>query len=1429
MPYCSVYEMQIETGSPAPLGARYDGSGVNFAIYSEHAERVYLCLFSSPDSLYESLCIPLKWRTGDVWHAYVHGLTPGQLYGYRVMGPFTPEEGHLFNPAKVLFDPYAKAVGRDLKWHASLYGFQYPDQYLKMDTTDSVEYAPLGQVIDTSYDWEGDEHLRIPFKDSIIYELHVKGFTKNLKTIPAELRGTYAGLASDPSIAFLKDLGVTAVELLPVHHSVAEHILDQKGLTNYWGYNTLAYFAPCSRYAATSDAVREFKDMVKRLHKAGLEVILDVVYNHTAETDHTGPTFCFRGIDNKGYYRLDPDDMTRYQDFTGCGNTLNMLNPYVLKLIMDSLRYWVSEMHVDGFRFDLASALARELFEVDRLGSFFDIIAQDPVLSQVKLIAEPWDLGEGGYMVGGFPTGWSEWNGQYRDGVRRFWNTKEATTAQFVTRIAGSSDLYRKEQRRPTASINYIVSHDGFTMADLVMYNEKHNDANPWNNTDGANDNYSNNMGVEGPTDDPEINRRRLRRHLNLLVTLFTSQGVPMLLAGDERGRSQGGNNNAYCQDNDINYLDWEFDDHAKKLVDTANKLIQIRRTNNVLRRNDFFIGDIESGLDLKDVYWLNARGEELSVEEWERPAGPVGMLLPAHFGTRPDLYESVGGNSIYVFFNPTEEPIRFRIPTVILANWDTVVRTDDLVVSEIMESGSMMELEPDSSVVLIAHPGWKKESIERQKERSAFGRLINLAGIERSFTDMTGHTTNLNGYQLLEMLEQALPEMVGNPSFLEVAETIEKEELTRLLAPMMVVQGSTNRFIKIWLPAKIRNDCTLQINSQAGEWKTEWQISADSVVEDRKIISKNDTLPEWFMHVPWPADNLLPVVLLKVAVPELPMGYYRLSLRYEDNLLAESGLAVCPERCYLPQGHRKFGVTIQLYSLRSKESEGIGDFYDLIRLGHVLFDSGYRVLGISPVHATGFSNPSNRSPYYPSSRILVNPAYISAGALPESEKAGAGPFIEQLKELNEKPDVDYEIVYTLKKNALKKVYEYVKSAGMPDGFEEFRNRRPEAQVQAVFDAADEIYGPGEAPFSLTDKTSDNYIEFCNSHASLLEFYEFAYYLAEKQFEEARYALSETGMSLYVDLAVGTSPSGTDAAGYQDLIAGSARAGAPPDQFAPQGQNWGLAVWPPYTLKKTGYQPYIEMIRANMLTDGYLRIDHAMWLFRLFWISENAQTYVNYPSQDLIALLCLESHLHRCQIIGEDLGTVPHHVREELHKRAIYSWKVLYFERQPDGDFVDPSLFPHVSITTINTHDLPTIEGYLQASDSEARLKAGLITEEQHANAVRARSDEIRHLKSSLGAMGIDTSAIPDMEPGSITLSEDQKTDRIVLMSRLLFRSRSGLVLISLGDLLGELMQPNLPGTIDEYPCWKLRHAVNIEDLNKHPVYEAVRQLIPVR
>ena len=675
--------MRVWPGSPYPQGATWDGEGVNFSIFSENADGIELCLFDHPDDEKESFTFELTERTDLIWHCYLPDARPGQLYGYRVHGPYQPERGHRFNPHKLLIDPYGKAISGTIKRSDALYGYPIGDteEDLVIDTRDSAPGMPKCVVIDPAFTWGDDRAPRVPWNRTVIYEAHVRGLTVLHPAVPDDIRGKFLALAHDPVIDHLLSLGITAIELMPVHQFVADRRLVDAGLTNYWGYNSLNFFSPHVGYATggLGEQVREFKSMVKALHRAGIEVILDVVYNHTGEGDHLGPTLSLRGVDNASFYRLDPDNPRYYMDFTGTGNSLNMVHPRAMQLIMDSLRYWVLEMHVDGFRFDLASTLARELYDVNRLGTFFDIIQQDPVLSQVKLIAEPWDVGPGGYQVGNFPVRWAEWNDKYRDCVRRFWRSDPGQVPELAYRLSGSSDLYAKGGRRTYASINFVTCHDGFTLHDLVSYERKRNDDNGEGDRDGTDANFSRNWGAEGPTDSPRIRQTRERIKRNLLATLLFSQGVPMLLAGDEMGRTQRGNNNAYGQDNEISWVDWRLSGRDRRLLDFTRDVLSIRRANPILRRRSFFTGRTLTLDGEKDLAWIRPDGQEMTDQDWaDRESHVLGMLI---HGEATDEVDERGrplfGDTLLLLLNGGARSRSFELPKVEgTGGWQELVNT---------------------------------------------------------------------------------------------------------------------------------------------------------------------------------------------------------------------------------------------------------------------------------------------------------------------------------------------------------------------------------------------------------------------------------------------------------------------------------------------------------------------------------------------------------------------------------------------------------------------------------------------------------------------------------------------------------------------------------------------------------------------------------
>jgi glycogen operon protein len=730
-PARSLRPQRLWRGAFYPLGATWTGDGVNFALFSENATGVELCLFDRLGEP-ETSRVRFKARANHVWHGFLPDVRPGQLYGYRVYGPYDPAHGHRFNPNKVLLDPYAKAIAGRVDWSNVMFGYTigHADADLSFDARDNADRVPKSVVVDGAFSWEADVTPRRPLHETVIYEVHVKGFSQLWDQIPKELRGTYAGLARPEATAYLQKLGVTAIELLPVHHYITSKHLIDRGLVDYWGYNTMGFFAPESAYSSAGEAggqVSEFKAMVKALHAAGLEVILDVVYNHTAEGNHMGPTLSFRGIDNASYYRLVGDNPRYYMDYTGTGNTLNVPHPRVLQLVMDSLRYWVTEMHVDGFRFDLAPALARELHAVTRLSSFFDVIQQDPVISQVKLIAEPWDVGEGGYQVGNFPVLWAEWNGRYRDTVRSYWKGDHGKMGDLAYRLCGSSDLYQSRGKTPTASINFVTAHDGFTLRDLVSFNSKHNEANGENNQDGDNNNHSWNCGhegIEGAPPDVEALRRRMQR--NFLATLFLSQGVPMLCGGDEYGRTQRGNNNAYCQNNEISWLSWKRDEHAQRQTEFVSRLIQFRLQHPIFHQPNFFQGHDLHGAGIKDLTWINADGTEMIDEAWTAEfAKVIGLLLSGDaLALETFQGEPISDGTFLLWFNAHHEDLEVVMPSHTNVRWrlviDTAAETGFVENGVVHEGGGRHKLAARSFALFEQQAGTPDEAREVRGRRAA-------------------------------------------------------------------------------------------------------------------------------------------------------------------------------------------------------------------------------------------------------------------------------------------------------------------------------------------------------------------------------------------------------------------------------------------------------------------------------------------------------------------------------------------------------------------------------------------------------------------------------------------------------------------------------------------------------------------------------------
>lgn len=1446
--------LNIKEGRPYPLGATWDGSGVNFAIYSKHALSVKLCLFDSVNSSYESICVPLKNRTHYIWHCYIEGIRPGQLYGYRIDGPYNPKEGYKFNPAKILLDPYTLAIGRDLIWGEEHFGYKYPYSFYEKDTRDNSKTALLGAVIDPAFSWGNDQQLKIPWKDTIIYEVHLKGMTKLNELIPEKLRGTYLGFCSKPVLDYLKDLGVTTIEFLPIQHSITEFHLYKNRKVNYWGYNPIAFFAPNKNYAygkGIMDPINEFKTMVKTLHENGFEVILDVVYNHTAEGDHTGPTLSFRGIDNLSYYRVYEDNPELYVDFTGCGNTLNHQNHYVLQLIMDSLRYWIQEMHVDGFRFDLASALARELHYVDRLTSFFAIIQQDPIISNVKLIAEPWDLGKDGYQVGNFPPGWSEWNGKYRDSIRKVVNEYEKNLSEFATRIAGSSDLYKKDDRKTYSSINFITCHDGFTLRDLVSYNTKHNEENGWNNIDGSDFNYSNNYGVEGDTKNSKIRFIRLKKQKNFLTILFISQGVPMLLSGDEVNRTQYGNNNAYCIDEPKNYFQWNWDEEAYELLIFTKYLIHLRKKNEVFKRENFFEGEEIKIMEMKDIYWLNSEGQEMSELNWKQDL-LLQMLLPAEFGQRFDFYTTLEGDTFLILFNFTKETKEFTIPNIIETKWKIILNTDKFLFTDYLEfpfesidftlekktdknylfelleeffsenafyvPGQKIKLKDSTIIILKAEKGWKQYHVKKNYRINLLYQFAEELGIQTKYSDLLGNTYQIP-YQKLLIALKSLHIPIQDLSNIETAyENFINDMWIQQIIPYQLFTEKEEIFLNLYIPE--------------GTQKFEIEIldiNENKIYKD--IISKFHILESRTIFF----SKFKKIKILYIRIPirkKFMNGYYKVILKLNNETYFKGQIIIVPEKAYSID--KKFnGVWIQLYALKSTTNLGIGTFYDLKKLGFIIKKYGFNLIGLSPIHYLSLNHPEQISPYYPSSRLVIHPIYIDILSLEEfqaSEKAKQkwNELLPSIEKEKKNIEINYKFIYNIFKKIMIEVYkEFLTNPKFEQKrkeFQEYQNDNLLLFYHSLFEVIIESFGNLEPHKEIWKLNSEIQKEFCKLHNDRINFYSYLFFTAEKQFREIHEELLKNEVYIYLDLALGSAPNQAEEkylnTFYPYIFSNNGRAGAPPDQFSPKGQDWGLLVMNPIMLRKYHFEPFKILLQKNLFYNSFLRIDHVMWLYRLFWIikdeNEYVNTYVRYPEKELFGILCLESQNKKNLIIGEDLGTVPIEVKKLLEEKGIYSWKVFYFEKH-NHQFIDPKEFPIQSVVTLNTHDLPTLAGFWMGKDIEEREKIGILTQEQKNQLNKNRNEDriqiIRLLK--------EKEYFKETEK-MITEESLYDTNIAYLIHKLIAETESKIFLVSLHDLLGEVDQPNMPGTLYEYPNWSLRYSFSLEEIEENPYFVAI-------
>ncbi len=1402
----------ISEGKPNPLGASFDGQGVNFALFSKHATGVDLCLFDEDGG---ERRVRMKARTQDVWHVYIDYLGPGQLYGYRVDGPSEPEQGHWFNPSKLLLDPYAKEIVGTPDWTGPLWYFEQREGKAS-DTVchrDSAYAMPKARVIDRRLMDRSVSRPAIQPADTIIYEAHCRGMTMLNPDVPEAQRGKFLGLTAEPILKHLKQLGVTSVQLLPIQAAMDEHHLVKQGLSNYWRYNTLGFFAFESLYA-DKDGLKEVGMMVDRFHAAGIEVILDVVFNHTAEGDHNGPMLSFKGIDNASYYHLRPEDRRYYDNHTGCGNALNLAEPRVMQMVLDCLRFWAGGIGVDGFRFDLATTLGRRSDGFDGDHHFFAALRQDPILSEVKLIAEPWDVGPGGYQLGAFPAPFMEWNDRFRDTVRRFWRGDQAILPDLATRMLGSNDIFAPHGRTSVSSVNFLTAHDGFTLEDLVSFGRKHNEANGEDNRDGHAANFSRNHGQEGASSDRTIQRARHRQKMNLLATLFLSQGTPMLLAGDEFGNSQDGNNNAYCQDNEIGWVRWSRSQEDQQFQDFVCWVIAFRRQNPVLRQ----IASLPRSSDREPaITWFCPNGMPMTEEHWQVSwAKSVGLLLrDAHANDGLASKNAFASDSLLIALNASDEDQVFHTPLLQRdRGWalqiDTAASNGRPDHFTRIDAGGTFTLPAHSVHVLSAEPHRRHQVKYEASKGEILRRLGLLHGVELSYSDALGMQHDVTDECLRALLGSMGIEADEDVDVSACLGDAESNNCQRILRPVQVVRQGLPLTIEITLPADVKDErIRWGIQTEEGAtYQCETCLSDLMAGHDRAVLGR-----QWRTF------------LLEVGTC-LPIGYHHFSLELNDSKRAEMRLIVTPVRAFatgdLKAPRRHWGLLAPLYGLRSRQPTMIGDFLHLGQMAEALSKEGTSFIGVNPVTALNPTFPHQASPYSPSSRLHWHELLIGE----EHDCASEADTSADL--------IDYAKVGPAKMKALWQRYRNMIEERRQEWleFRRFCQERGEplesfARFRALFES---FYrqNPGEHwswrhwPNAYRDPSSPEVTAFAVEQSERVGFYKYAQYLADRQLGDAQRKAQAGGMAigLYLDLAVGIDPHGADCWANQACFAHGASLGAPPDAFNHQGQNWALAPFIPGELEKQAYQPFIELLRSSMRHAGALRIDHIIGLQRSFWIPDNAElggAYVRYPIDDLLGIVALESHRQRCLVIGEDLGTLPDGLRERLESRHILSSRVMYFERGDHQAFRKSCDYPDQALATVGTHDLPSLAGFWQGRDLEVRASLGMGPAEQSSQRQEERRNDRLALLKCLKEEGL----LPD--DIDIDKPPEQATPSIVTaIHAFLAKTPCELVAVQLEDLLGAVEQANLPGTVDEHPNWRRRMPCDLEELADHPIARAI-------
>ncbi len=1369
-------------GSPEPLGVSLTGDGINVAVYSAHAQAIEFCLFDETGQV-EVTRIPLPGRTGPVFHGHFPGLGVGTRYGLRAHGRFAPSEGHRFNPNKLLVDPYAARLDRPFQLDPAMFGYRLdnPSSGNSFDDVDSAPAMPKAVIVAPPPPM-ARERLNIPWGETVIYELHVRGFTRLHPDIPEAIRGTFAALAHPAAIEHLRNLGVTTVELMPACAWIDERHLGPLGLSNYWGYNPVAYLAPDPRLAPGGWA--EVRAATDALAAAGIETVLDVVFNHTGEGDALGPTLSLRGLDNASYYRLHPDDPARYIDDSGTGDTLALDRPAPMRLAMDALRAWSRWGGVDGFRFDLATVLGRRPNGFDPGAPLISAIAQDPELRGLKLIAEPWDCGLGGYQLGRFPAVWGEWNDRFRDATRGFWRRDGVSLGELARRLAGSEDLL--PGRRPSRSINFVVAHDGFTLADLVSYAGKHNLANGEDNRDGTNDNRSWNHGVEGATKDLAILAARSADQRALLATLMLARGTPMLSMGAELGHGQGGNNNAYAQDNAIGWLDWSKADAS--LMDFAARLARIRRAHPALRADRFLTGEARGGA-YPDVAWRRANGLALHPAEWDDPAGEtLVMALSEPVGPGLDRVVLIIHRGAQAVEVALPEPRDGQVWSVLAdsADPDRVGASDE----------TSLAVGPRSVTVLaeIEAPSRRPRGVDPE----VLARLASAAGIAPEWW-----TAEREYHQVSPETQRALLAAMRLP-----AETTD----AALGALHQLTQDHDRRPLPVMVVGRIGRPVELRLHCAPGApTPNTWLRIEGEDGEIRRIAAS-------------PRAGALSAYLcrdgrathgLTLTLPPLPIGRYRLTR--EDAPDSPCRLTIAPTNCHAPSeigaGRRRFGLSAQLYSLRRAGDQGIGDFTTLGELGAAATMEGCALVGINPLHALFADQRERASPYYPSDRRFLEPLYLDLARIKP-----IGQSLPDAEALSQSASIDYPAVWALKSAALEASFDPETRDPALSAFidAEGQTLRRFATFQAIAETA--LGGDWRRwPEPLRDFNGPGVEAFAQAHPARVLYHQYLQWLCEGQLADAARRAGGLSVGLCRDLAVGAAPDGAEAWANADLMARGVSIGAPPDLLGPQGQVWGLPPLDPHRLIAEGCRPMTDLFAANMRHAGALRIDHVMGLSRLFWVPEGAEgsqgAYVACPLDLLLAELALESHRAQCLVIGEDLGTVPAGLREILAADDILSYRVLPFERDA-GRYRRPDRYPPLAFACAATHDLPPLAGWWAGLDIDERLRLGQFSADEAEVARASLAKDKQALIDALVEAGLLASAPTPDTPWSDALA--------AAIHGYVAATPSVLAVAQVEDLAGERIAVNLPGTDRERPNWRRRIATPLEDLFDSPTGRAI-------